>query len=181
MSLSYPLAFPSIGISNFQLSFRKSVAFSESPFSYAQQVHDFGGARWDAQVTIPPLNQTQAQSFQAFLIGLEGRKGTFTLGNPLHSSALSRTATGSKGDTDLTFSGEVPVGTYFSIANKLYITTETGTTNVNIQPPLRADASSATVDFTQPLGTWRLATNEVNWSTGTSQLTSFTFACTEVV
>jgi len=181
MSLSYPLTFPSVGIAKFDLSFRKSVAFSESPFSYAQQVHDFGGAKWEAQVTIPPLTQSEAQVFQAFLIGLEGRKGTFTLGNPLQTSALSRTATGNKGDTDITFSGEVPAGTYFSIANRLYITTETGTTDVEIQPPLRADASSATVDFTQPLGTWRLATNDVNWSTGTSQLTPFTFACVEAI
>nr|BAR35095.1 hypothetical protein [uncultured Mediterranean phage uvMED] len=181
MSLSYPLTFPSVGICEFALSFRKSIGFTESPFSYAQQVHDFGGAKWEAQITIPPLSQADAQTFQAFLIGLEGRKGTFTMGNPLHTSALSRTATGNKGDTDITFSGSVPAGTYFSIANKLYITTETGTTDVNIQPPLRANASSASVDFTQPLGTWRLSTNDVNWSTGKSRLTEFTFACVEAI
>ena len=182
MSLTYPLSFPSgIGISTFSLRFRKSVAMSESPFSYAQQIHDFGGGRWEAEVTIPPLSQTDAQTFQAFLIGLEGRKGTFTMSHPLHNTTLTRTATGTKGDTDLTFSGEVAAGTYFSIANKLYLATETGTTDVNIQPPLRADASSASVDFTLPLGTWRLSSNEVDWYTDAGRLTPFTFACVEAV
>lgn len=182
MSLTYPLAFPStIEIQAFSLRFRKSVAMSESPFSYAQQVHDFGGARWEAEVTIPPLSQSDAQIFQAFLIGLEGSKGTFTMDHPIATTTLSRTATGTKGDTDITFSGEVAVGTYFSIANKMYIATETGTTDVNIQPPLRADASSATVDFTNPTSTWRLSSNEVEWSTNYNRVTPFTFACMEAI
>lgn len=154
---------------------------SESPFSYAQQVHDFGGGRWEAEVTIPPLAQSDAQLFQAFLIGLEGRKGTFTMSHPIASTTLSRTVSGTKGDTDVTFSGSVTAGTYFSVANKMYIATETGTSNVNIQPPLRATASSSSVDFTNPNGTWRLSSNEVGWATDYNRVTPFTFACVEAV
>lgn len=182
MSLSYPLTFPAgIGISNFSLRFVKSVAMSESPFSYAQQVHDFGGGRWEAEITIPPLKQSDAQVFQAFLIGLKGRFGTFTMSHPLQSVSLSRTASGTKGDTDVDFNGSVNAGTYFSVDNHLYLTLETGTAGVEIQPPLRTTISTAAIDTTLPLGTWRLSTNDVDWSTGVNNLTPFTFACIEAV
>jgi hypothetical protein len=182
MSLSYPLTFPSsIQIQSFTLRYVKSVAMSESPFSYAQQVHDFGGGRWEAEITIPPLKQSDAQVFQAFLIGLKGRFGTFTMSHPLHSVSLSRTASGTKGDSDVDFNGSVDAGTYFSVDNHLYLTLETGTALVEIQPPLRTTISSATIDTTLPLGTWRLATNDVDWTTGSSAVTPFTFACIEAV
>jgi len=183
MSLSYPLAFPSsIQIQSFTLRYVKSVAMSESPFSYAQQVHDFGGGRWEAEVTIPPLKQSDAQVFQAFLIGLKGRFGTFTMSHPLHDVSLSRTALGNKGDSSVDFNGSVDAGTYFSIDNHLYLTLETGVGDVEIQPPLRATHNpSVAIDTTHPLGTWRLATNDVDWTTSSSAVTPFTFACIEAV
>lgn len=182
MSLTFPLQFPDVGITQFDLRYRKSVAMTESPFSYAQQVHDFGGGRWEAEVTLEPLTYDDSKPLQAFLIGLEGRKGTFEMAHPLHTTTMSATtATGSAGDKDITFSQQVTAGTYFSIADKLYMATETGTSSVSIQPPLRANASSASVDFTQPNGTWRMATNEVNIYTDVNGLFSVTFACVEAI
>lgn len=183
MSLTYPLSFPSsIGISNFNLRYVKSVAKTESPFSFSQQVHDFGGGRWEAEITIPPLTITQASIFQAFLIGLHGCLGTFTMSHPLHNAVLAhRTITGTKGASVANFSATVSAGTYFSVDNHLYITLETGSTGISIQPPLRTTESTTTIDATLPLGTWRLASNSVEWSTGVSGKTPFTFACVEAV
>ena len=182
MSVTFPLQFPDVGITKFDLRYRKTVAMTESPFSYAQQIHDFGGGRWESEVTLAPLTYEQSKPVQAFLIGLEGRKGTFTMAHPLHTATMSATlATGSAGDDDLSFNQEVTAGTYFSIADKLYMATETGTSSVNIQPPLRANASSASVDFTQPNGTWRMATNEANIYTDTNGLFYITFACVEAL
>jgi len=182
MSVTFPLQFPDVGITKFDLRYRKTVAMTESPFSYAQQIHDFGGGRWEAEVTLAPLTYEQSKPVQAFLIGLEGRKGTFEMAHPLHTTTMSATlATGSAGDEDISFNQQVTAGTYFSIADRLYMTTETGTSSVNIQPPLRADASSASVDFTQPKGTWRMATNEANIYTDTNGLFYITFACVEAL
>ena len=41
-----PLAFPNVGLTNVNLRLVRTVGMSESPFSYQQQAHDFGGARW---------------------------------------------------------------------------------------------------------------------------------------
>ncbi len=189
MSLTYPLTFPSgIGISQFSLRMVKSVAVAESPFTYNQQVHDFGGARWEAEITVPPLTQSNAQLFQAFLIGLEGRKGTFTMGHPLHNASGTVTAdAASKGDTRISLDGSaMTAGTYFSISNRLYMATEAKASGsdvfVEIQPPLRnAISQGAGCDLTLPKGLWRLSTNEVAWSTDTSATTPFTFACVEAI
>ena len=188
MSLTYPLTFPSgIGISRFSLRMVKSVGVAESPFTLNQQVHDFGGARWEAEITVPPLSQADAQVFQAFLIGLEGRKGTFTMSHPLHNqTGTVSTATGTKGDTSLTLSGaEMPAGTYFSIDSFLYMVTEAkasgSSVDTEIQPPLSNDVSAGNIDMTSPLGTWRLASNHNGWSTDVSSRTPFTFACVEAI
>jgi len=43
-----PLAFPSVGIQSINMRLRRTVAVSESPFTYSQQVYEHQGARWEA-------------------------------------------------------------------------------------------------------------------------------------
>lgn len=184
MAITYPVSFPSgIGISNFTLRYVKAVAKTESPFSYAQQVHDFGGGRWEAEVTIPPLETASAQLFQAFLVSLHGCAGTFTMSHPLHQTIgiPTRTITGSVGDNDVDFNGSVSAGMFFEANDHLYITLESGTSGVSIQPPLRDTLSNHTIDTSLPAGIWRLASSQVEWTTGISSLTPFTFACVEAL
>jgi hypothetical protein len=183
MSITYPVSFPSsIGISKFTLRYVKAVAKTESPFNYKQQVHDFGGGRWEAEVTIPPLNTADSLTFQAFLVSLHGCAGTFTMAHPLHNTAgVSRRITGSVGDNDVDFNGSVSAGMYFEANDHLYLTLESGTSNVAIQPPLRNTFSNSLIDATLPAGTWRLASSQVEWTTDSSSNTPFTFACVEAL
>lgn len=188
MSVSYPITFPSVGITRFDLRFRKSVAMSESPFTYKQQVHDFGGGKWEAEVTLAPLTYAQSRSVDAFFVGLEGKKGTFLMNHPLHTATGSATAGyGAIGATALAITGNTfAAGTFFSIANHLYMMTEAKSggnpTTVNIQPPLRTVHSNGdSLDFTLPKGTWRLSTNEVNSYTDVNGLLYYSFSCTEAV
>tara|TARA_R100000541_G_scaffold12415_1_gene20865 strand:- start:6609 stop:7178 length:570 start_codon:yes stop_codon:yes gene_type:complete len=189
MSLSFPLTFPSVGISNFDLRYRKSVAVSESPFTYAQQVHDFGGGRWEAEVSLAPLTFAEARSIDAFFIGLEGRKGTFLMGHPLHTASGSADVDNESigaFNIDLDGADAFPAGTYFSIANHLYMLTSAKASgsnqSVEIQPPLRTDTTTNTsLDFTNPLGVWRLSTNDVNSHTDVNGLFYYSFSCTEAI
>jgi hypothetical protein len=189
MALSYPLAFPSVGITNFSLRLIRAVAISQSPFTFDQQVHDFGGARWEAEVTLPPLTYAEAKAVEAFILSLKGQYGTFTLGHPLHNTVVDgdpiQVATGgSKGDTLIQLKGgAAAAGSYFSLDGQLYVILEdksTGTSVIQTDPPLRGSVSvDDTLDFTLPTGKWRMASNDVGWSTDASGLNSFSFACVE--
>lgn len=194
MALSYPLSFPDVGITKIDMRLKRSVAVSQSPFSYQQQTHDFGGAIWEAEVSLPPLSYAQAREVEVFLLGLNGMSKTFTMGHPLH------TATGSVyvdansgntpaiGNTTLTLDGAaVDAGTYFSISNRLYMLLEdkaqgSASGAKDIAPPLRTAPSHATqIELSAPKGTWRLATNDIGYSTNAAGLYGFTFSCIEAL
>ena len=89
-----PLAFPSVGITSINLRLKRTVAVTESPFTYDQQVYAHQGAIWEAEVSLPPLNHNEARSVEAFIVGLKGRSGTFTFGHPLHTSLATSITSG---------------------------------------------------------------------------------------
>lgn len=181
-----PLIFPDVGIQNVQMRLKRSIAVAESPFSYDQQVHDFGGARWEAEVTLEPLSYSDARAVEGFLIGLKGQSGTFTFGNPLHyanKSILTQSSV-SPGDETISASGSpVLAGNYFQLGNYLYIVTEnySGSGAMSVQPPIRETiANNTTLNFNAPKSTWRLAANDIGWSASQS-FTSFTIPMVEAL
>ena len=176
-------AFPNVGIQSMTMRLRSATSISQSPFTYDQQVYQHQGVRWEAEVTLPPMKRADAKQLEAFFASLRGQANTFTLGNPLHNTTATGTGTGAINATTLTgsFTGAV-AGDYFQIGTALYIVTEvTSGTSINIMPPLRSAASSAALDFTLPKGTWRLASNEIEWSINQASLYGFTFACIEAI
>jgi hypothetical protein len=182
-----PLSFPSVGVQSINLRLVRTVAVTESVFSYEQQAHDFGGARWEAEISLPPLTHSEARSVEAFLVGLKGRSGTFTFGHPLHniSKSISLSADTAVRDETLTVTGaSVDAGNYFQLGDYLYIITEdwSGTGTMSIQPPMREVVASGTaLDFTLPKSTWRLSTNDIGWSTDAASLYGFTIPCVEAL
>jgi|11BtaG_2_1085332.scaffolds.fasta_scaffold74165_1 hypothetical protein len=182
-----PLIFPDVGIQGVEMRLRRSIAVAESPFSYDQQVYDFGGARWEAEVTLRPLSYADARAVEGFLIGLKGQSGTFTFGNPLHyiNKSILTQSSSSIGDDTIAASGDsVDAGNYFQLGNYLYIVTENynGSGDMSIQPPLReAIPTSTLLDFDKPTSTWRLTASDIGWSTGSSAMTSFTIPMVEAL
>ena len=176
-------AFPNVGIQSMTMRLRSATAISQSPFTYDQQVYQHQGVRWEAEVTLPPMKRADAKQLEAFFASLRGQANTFTLGNPLHNTTATGTATGAINATTVTgtFTGAV-AGDYFEINSALYIVTEVNSSSsIDIMPPLRVAASSAALDFTLPKGTWRLASNEIGWSINQASLYGFTFACVEAI
>jgi hypothetical protein len=184
-----PLSFPSVGVQSINLRLVRSVAVTESAFSYEQQAHDFGGARWEAEISLPPLTHSEARSVEAFLVGLKGRSGTFTFGHPLHTHSGTFALASATAVRDETISvvttDSVSAGNYFQLGNYLYMITEdisSGTSDIDIQPPMReVIASSTALDFTLPKSTWRLAANDIGWSTDAASLYGFTIPCVEAL
>ena len=185
-----PLSFPSVGIKNMSMRLNRVTSVTESPFTLDTQVAVHQGARWEAEVSLPLRNHAEARSIEAFIVGLKGQSGTFTFGNPLHTSTATATLASAapiRAETlSITNAGSaVSAGTYFQLGNYLYIVTAdkaTGAGNLNFQPPLReAIAISQACIFTLPKSTWRMASNDVGWSINEASVYGFTFACVEAL
>ena len=184
-----PLSFPSVGITNLNMRLKRSVAVSESPFSFDQQAYEHQGARWECEVTLPPLNHAEAKAVQAFIVGLKGRSGTFTFGSPLHSSPSASSVASApiraESFTTTAGSGGVAAGDYFQLGDYLYMATANKSSGANVlsfQPPLRAAVSTSTaLVFALPKSLWRLSSNDIGWSVDTASIYGFTFAFVEAL
>ena len=185
-----PLAFPSVGIQNMSMRLKRVVAVAESPFTLDTQVYTHQGARWEAEISLPPLSHAEARSVEGFIVGLIGREGTFTFGNPLHTSTATATLSAQatiRSETLTTTAGgsAVSAGTYFQLGSYLYIVTadkSSGAGTLSFQPPLRETiASGQACDFTLPKSLWRMASNDVGWSINEASIYGFSFACEEAL
>ena len=185
-----PLAFPSVGIQSMSMRLRRVVAVAESPFTLDTQVYTHQGARWEAEISLPPLTHAEAKSIEGFIVGLKGREGTFTFGNPLDTSTLSDNTVSSAAIRAESFTlgsgtAAVSAGTYFELNSFLYLVTSdkaAGATTLNFQPPLRsAVTSSLVVKYNLPTTTWRMSSNDVGWSINEASIYGFSFACVEAL
>ena len=177
-------AFPSVGFEKMTMRLKSATQISTSPFTFDQQVHEHQGVRWEAEVTLPPLARSEAKQVEGFFASLRGQSGTFTMGNPLHTTTATGTITsGAANATTVTGTlSNAVVGDYFATGGALYIITGIDSSTFDIMPPLRAAISSSTqLDFTLPQGTWRLSSNDVEWDIDKSSFYSFTFACVEAL
>jgi len=185
-----PLSFPSVGIQSMSMRLRRVVAVAESPFTLDTQVYTHQGARWEAEISLPPLTHAEAKSIEGFIVGLKGREGTFTFGNPLDTSTLSDNTVSSAAIRAESFTlgsgtAAVSAGTYFQLNNYLYLVTSdkaAGATTLNFQPPLRsAVTSSLVVKYNLPTTTWRMSANDFGWSINEASIYGFSFSCVEAL
>ena len=185
-----PLSFPNVGIQSMSMRLRRVVAVAESPFTLDTQVYTHQGARWEAEISLPPLTHAEAKSIEGFIVGLKGREGTFTFGNPLDTSTLSNNTVSSAAIRAESFTlgsgtAAVSAGTYFELNNYLYLVTSdkaAGATTLNFQPPLRsAVTSSLVVKYNLPTTTWRMSANDFGWSINEASIYGFSFSCVEAL
>ena len=143
-----------------------------------------------AEVTLPPLTYPEARSVEAFIVGLKGREGTFTFGSPLHTDTaivLTSGSTAIRSETLTTSAGSTAVsaGTYFQLGSYLYLVTadkSSGSGTLEFQPPLKETiATGQGLVFNQPKSLWRMASNDVSWSTNQASLQGFSFAMVEAL
>ena len=85
MAITYPLSTPTNKtIAEITLIARNVVGVSTSPFNFKQQVYQYPGQRWEADILAMELD---AEQWVSFLMKLYGQKGTFLLGDPLGGTA----------------------------------------------------------------------------------------------
>ena len=194
MAITYPLDTPtSIGIESIELRAVNSVATSQSPYTYKQQIVSHGGQKWEASVNIPSVHRDKAAEWKAMLVGLKGQTGTFLLGDPDYATpqgtVSSCVLSGDAGDDNATvaMTGTLKAGDYIQLGtgsgSKLHqvLLDQSGDGTIQIWPSLRSTYSSATVVFNSPKGVFRLATNMTSWSINNASIYGISFEAVEAV
>lgn len=194
MAVSYPMSTPTtIGIESITLRAVNAVTTSQSPFTYKQQVVDFGGQRWEASVSIPSVHRDKAAEWVAMLIALRGPVGTFLLGDPDYATprgdASSVAITGSAGDSTVTvaMTGTLKAGDYIQLgtgsAARLHkvLVDQTGNGSLEIWPALRIGYTAEAAVLDSPKGVFRLKQNVTEWSINNSSVYGVAFEAVEVI
>lgn len=206
MAITYPLSTPtSIGYAEITLSALDAVAVSESPFSYKQQVFQHPGQRWSASVSIPPVGRQLAEPWVAFLLALNGRAGTFLLGDPLCTSPQG------EGGGTVTVNGADQTGATLDITGATVSQTDwlkagdyiqlgagstsrlhkvlqdvdtdgSGNATLDIWPDLReSPANGLLVTLTDCKGVFRLSSNDRSWNINNTNSYGISFEAVEVL
>ncbi len=207
MAITYPLSTPTNKtIAEITLVARNTVGVSTSPFTYKQQVYQYPGQRWEADITLPAMAREDAEQWVSFLVKLYGQKGTFLLGDPLAgaprgsaSSAAGTPVVNGASQTGGTLAidglpasatGYLKAGDYIQLGSaataQLYKVLNdadsngSGEATLDIYPNLRSSPSDgATVVVSNAKGVFRLSSNETSWNINRLSLYGITFGATE--
>jgi hypothetical protein len=204
MAISYPLSLPSVkGPSSIVIRAMNTIGVLESPFSYVQQVQDFAGDRWEADVILTPMKRADAEQWNAKLLALRGRYGTFVLGDFVNTSPRGTwsgtplvNGASQTGETlaidGVSVGATALAGDWFQLGSgstsRLYKVLQDATANgsgqmtLDIWPQLRTSpANNDALTLSSPKGLWRLASNTREWSIETAQIYGLRFSAIEAL
>jgi hypothetical protein len=199
MAISFPLNLPTVtGIRSVDFRAINAVAYSASPFTFAGQAHAYPGQTWTADITLPPMNRSTAETWIAFLLSLRGQFGTFLLGDPrgcaLRGTATSCTITGEAGDNTVTaivpngqtlLAGDyIQLGTGANSTLHKVLVPYTGSgsaTNLEIWPALRVARTAVSATLSNTRGVFRLSSNETAWTSDELAKYGITFGAMEAI
>lgn len=174
----YPLAFPTKAPRDQRLTIARKQSATESTFTYAVQVVH-AASQWQLEWSWAAMPHIRAEAVTAWLNSLNGQAGTFTYapyqsvkstvaGKTLASAAspyattLLATGWGANATTGLR------AGQYFQLGTQLLLITTAnvsadanGQVTIGFQPELRDTfAAGAALNFTNPVGTFRLNSSD---------------------
>ena len=204
MAISYPISIPAARApSRVDIRARSTVGLSASPFTGSQQTYVHPGEVWEMDITLPPLVQSDAEKWVGFLLSLNGREGTFLMGDaaarrqgnwagsPVVSGSVvagvksipmrgfSSGATVKVGDWLQMWSG---ASTHLHKVSQDATADSGGLLTLEIWPRTRgtlADGSGFVTSNAK--GIWRLASNVSQWSIAASQIYGIQFQAVEAL
>lgn len=102
MAIVYPLTMPATPPGPRQITLVENFMVGEydSVFTGQSQIYEQQGSWWSAKVDLPFMTRATAAPWVAFLAALNGRSGTFFLGDPLASGPI-----GSAGGSPIVYGG----------------------------------------------------------------------------
>ena len=203
MAISYPRNPPAGTPKRISFRLNSVVGASVSPFTGSQQIYAHQGQFWSAEVELPPMLAATAEAWLGFLLSLNGREGTFLMGDPTRASSRGigtgtplvkgASQTGNTLLTDGWTAGQTGIlkaGDYIQLGSgtstRLHKLREdadsdgSGNATLEIWPRLRsAPADNAAITVSSAKGHWRLADNEQGWSIEEAGVYGISFACVE--
>ncbi len=116
MTVTYPLALPSIGATKVSMRMGNRIGVDRSPFTAEETRYEWAAKWWEADIVLPPMSRAEAGAWQGFLAQLNGSKGTFLLGDPVATTQLGDigTITPEAGNNGTDFDGSTANGAYSS-------------------------------------------------------------------
>lgn len=206
MAITYPLALPAaFKAAHVTLRAGSIVGESTSPFTLQSQTYVHQGQRWEAEIRLPPLQIDDGEDMAAFLLSLNGKEGTFLMGDPARPSPRG-TATGAPvvdgaaqtGQTLAIRGATVSVTGWLKAGDWLQLGSGSGAhlhkvladansdgagkVTLDIWPRLRASpADGAIVTLSNAVGLWRLSANISEWDIAPARIYGMTLACREAI
>jgi hypothetical protein len=205
MSISYPLNFPTQCVRGITIRARTVVGMSASPFTGQQQVYKHPGQWWEAEITFPPMKRKDAEEVAAFLLKLNGRFGTFLMGDPVNTqprgvgsgvplvdgAGQTGNQLNTKGWTP-SITGILRAGDWVQLGSgsstRLYKVLDdvdsnaSGEATLTLFPNLRTPSANLdSVILNSPQGQWRLSANDIDYTIQTGQFYGITLACMEAL
>lgn len=178
------------------------VGEQRGPFNSKREIQVFPGAHWEIEIAILPTLRAEAQRFEAFLLSLRGKAGTFRLADPYRSlplgsnlgTPLIRVATVAGDEAVLTKGwdeeedGLLKAGDFIEIGTRLHCvladvdSDASGHATVNVWPPVRqVHAVDAPVITQNARGVFALADNAPEFTRSVNQYNGAILRAVEVV
>lgn len=204
MAITYPLSIPtSPGFTDLRITARSAVAISESPFTYQQQIQKHQGQKWEVEITLPPMVRADAEEWIGFLLSLNGREGTFLVGDPVGATprgiatgtplVKGASQTGNSLITDgwtISQTGILKRGDWFNLGSgssiELYKNLNdadsdgSGEATLDVWPSLKTvPADNAAITVLNCKGLFRLPSNEMAYAINEARIFGLTIAGTE--
>jgi hypothetical protein len=177
------------------------VASNISPFTGQQQVLDWQAGWLEASVMMPPMPEAQAKAWTAFFLQVRGQACVFPLGVP-NPPGIVITPAGSpvvNGANQTGYSlltrgwtasaaNVLDPGDWFQVGSRLHQNLDaanadgSGDATLNIWPPLRESPADGTaLVLSNPVGLWRLKSNDRKFSINIARIYGFQFEIREAI
>jgi hypothetical protein len=181
-------------------NFRNANAANTSPFSFQQQIQQWGAGLIEVSITIPPMTGAQAAAWVGFLAGCQGMVNTFLFGDPAkttpNGTGSGSPAVAGAGQTGFSLNtsgwtanavGVLQPGDWIMLNSaRLYCATAqvnadpSGLATVPIWPNLRESPSGALV-LTNTKGTFRLKNTDQRFTIDEARVYGVTFEIREAI
>lgn len=203
MAITYPLSLPAVAPRSIRFRSNSMVGASISPFTGSQQVYAHQGQFFSAEVDLPPMRAEYAEAWVGFLLALNGREGTFLMGDPTRTATQGvgtgtplvkgASQTGNTLESDgwtISQTGILKAGDWIQLGSgstsSLHKIVQdcnsdgSGNATLEIWPRLRsAPADNAAITVASTKGLWRLAENQQGWDIGEALVYGIRFSCVE--